>query len=375
MGALGYLSETSSKDIVMDLYAYTTTDADPVKELAYLTRWRNMIGAQEAGWLLFCDWTQGAANAVGNVGYGLGRAKAHGVKRIIYSIPLAFSNLTLAQIAVGDADPYFDSIHAAIAATYPGADVRGGWEEDGEWYPWSATVGKPTDFIAAFTRWAASARRHGLRPWLCPAIGRPFTAGDPGPAIAPDLGPDVYRVEGVSDAGMFVNWWMENTLNAYASRVKAVMEWGSTGDDAAYVAEALAQFQKLGLEKLVVWDSNSSYKGCISDGSQPATAIELWKVFGPGQLPTLLKGASLYRGPLTATVAGCHTVLAQLTEGGVMLLFWGDTTETVNTRIILSSPRSATGIHADGSTKPFGRAAEFPYTYKGGLSVVELSAS
>ncbi len=240
--------------------------------------------------------------------------------------------MTLAQVAAGANDAHYAATFKAIAAAYPGADVRLGWEEDGEWYLWSATIAanKATDSIAAYTRVAALARVAGLRPWLCPSIGRPANAGDPGATVAPDVAFDVYLNSAWTDAsdGQFVAWWMQNTLtNWQPARTKAVMEFGSTNDRAAYMAKSLAQFQGMGLEKLVIWDSDSGYTGLISDGSQPGTAIELWKVFGPAPIKAQLAGASLYTGTAVKAsppVGYTHAVLAQLANGDVEQLAWGD---------------------------------------------------
>lgn len=57
---------------------------------------------------------------------------------VIVSIPMTHTGTTLAAVAAGTFNSYFDTIFAKIAAKYPKAINRIGWEFNGNWYPWSA---------------------------------------------------------------------------------------------------------------------------------------------------------------------------------------------------------------------------------------------
>ena len=322
------------------LYVYTSTSGDFGQEQTNLNRWRNFIGAKEAGWVLFNDYTSTGAAALGNCSYGLGLARGHGVGNVAYSIPLAFqAGPTLDQVAAGANDANYTACFKLIATAFPNAQIRLGWEEDGEWYVWSATTHPAATFVAAWNRIAALARAQGLRVWLNPAIGRPANMGDPGPTAAPDVAYDVYQsknsVGGVTAepamiSDSMIDWWMMNTLTSYyPERTKAVWEFGmgEEGDDPVWMAGALAKLTSIPtMEAIGVWDSSASYPGTLSDGSKPASALELLKVFGPAAIKTQIAGASLYTGTAykASAPAGYHAFLAQLANGHVEQLAWGD---------------------------------------------------
>lgn len=72
-------------------------------------------------------------------------------ENVIVSMPLCMSGSTLAQVAAGNFDSYYDAVYVKIAAIFPAAIIRIGWEQTGDWYPWAARNVEP-DYIAAFRR-------------------------------------------------------------------------------------------------------------------------------------------------------------------------------------------------------------------------------
>jgi hypothetical protein len=68
---------------------------------------------------------------------------------IVVAVPLNMTGSTLAQVAAGNFDSYFTTMFTQIAADFPAAKIRLGWEFNGNYFAWCAT-GVETDFIAAW---------------------------------------------------------------------------------------------------------------------------------------------------------------------------------------------------------------------------------
>jgi len=90
----------------------------------------------------------------GSVGWAVGVwKKANRPDRnMMFSISLATkADPSLAHVAAGQYDDAFTETAQHIAASYPNAVIRIGWEFNGGWYPWAAK-GRQQDYINAFRR-------------------------------------------------------------------------------------------------------------------------------------------------------------------------------------------------------------------------------
>lgn len=68
---------------------------------------------------------------------------------IVISVPLLMSGSTLADVAAGIYDSYFTTAAQTIAADFPSAKVRIGWENCAPWFVWGQS-GTNAEKIAAF---------------------------------------------------------------------------------------------------------------------------------------------------------------------------------------------------------------------------------
>jgi len=70
---------------------------------------------------------------------------------VIISIPMSQTGTSLAEVAEGTYDSYFTTVATKIAALFPRAYIRIGWEFNGNWYAWAARDHEE-DYIACFQR-------------------------------------------------------------------------------------------------------------------------------------------------------------------------------------------------------------------------------
>ena len=342
------------------------------------------MGRKEEGLCVFLDWTAGPSDLAASAEYGLGIAKGCGCLNVTVSVPLGFRGVSLATVLGGSLDADFTAAFKAIHAAYPGALVRLGEEHNLGGYPWTAAGGQDKAFAAAWDYVAALARACGIEPWLCPALGQACNLGEP--STVKQFGYDGYRTPFLSagataEPKMLANeeadYWGFNTLTTWKPKgtLQGMFEVGFNGDDGVFAAGILKLCADAGLQFLGVWDADDDYAGgLISDGSQPAVALELWKALSP--FKSHLVGASIAPedGPFTATLAGegMHSVLATLEDGSLGLVFWGDTLAVQTVAITLSAPKVVTLLHPDGSTKPCGSLSSMRYAYSGGLCFAKL---
>ncbi len=309
---------------------------------------RNMLGREEDGDLVFI--TYGTADqAVASAAYGLGCYKGQ-TPNVMVEVPLAFSAVsaggygltrdayTLPDVAAGKLDALFVAIAKdEVADGFPHAINRLGEEMSGGWYPWAA-ASNPALFQAAYCHVQAvmQAEAPGLTFVWNPAVDT-STEGQK-PSCATAGGPDIY-FSAYSTAGdttkaepgrwnaVLGDWYGASQLaTGYAGMTKYVPEFGAgaLGDDEAGTASALAYFGAQGVAAVGLWDSNASYAGRISDGSKPGEALEVMKEWS--SLAPILAGASLYTGMAYKVSAptGYQAFLAQLANGDVEQLAWGD---------------------------------------------------
>ena len=362
------------------------------------TPFRNMIGRTEDGDLVFIDQTHSPDYAYTNVDWEVGCYKGQ-VANIALGVPLAFpqpaaglysipaGDNTLADTAAGKLDLLYQHMAAVLVADkFPNAYIRLGWEFNGNWEPWSAGPNKAV-FNAAFAHVAAifkSTPGSHFTVILNPSITNDASGEFPSAGVD-NVGWDVYKnqwsINGATAEPAAYNnalngWWgISSMASWYGNLPHAAPEFGvggGFGDDGVFMAQALAYFTKQNAAFIGYWDSSASYDGIISDGSKPAEALEYLKVFGPGGLPGMLAGSSLYKGPFSATItqgAGMHSLLIQLASGKVGMVFWGDSATAQQIVITMSSPVKTSIVPwSTGKASNLGSKSSFPLTYSGTTS-------
>ncbi|MGN6607524.1 MAG: hypothetical protein ACTHMS_11030 [Jatrophihabitans sp.] len=168
--------------------------------------------------------------------------------RISIGIPLTLGSTTLADVANGAADQYFTTYAHNLAALGRGtADLRIGWEFNGDWMPWSAT--DPTAFVAAFRHVARlfktvlpQATIDWNGNWGGSQSGHdPFTELWPGDDVVDVVGLDAYDGGWVParTAAEFATWAAaDHGLDAWLAFAQqhgkklALPEWGDLANEA-----------------------------------------------------------------------------------------------------------------------------------------------
>ena len=325
---------------------------------------RNMLGRTEDLDTLFIDYTQTPEYAYTNVDWSLGCYRSQ-VPNVALAVPLAVTKpaagrygitagaYTLADVDAGKLDAFYAHVaHSAISHGFPHAHMRLGWEMNGGWYLWAAH-GQEMLFNSAFCHvkavmQAAEPTAH-FTYWLNPTVNadasneHPDACMDASTGVAWDQYENYYTTDAKpigapAYADAFARWWGIGSEGSwYGSASHAAPEVGfgwsssptatSSLDDPVYTASVIAYDVSQHVAYFGLWDSNASYAGGrISDGSKPGEALEIIKVWGAAPLPKMLAGASLYTGSdyRAPPPPGYHAVLAQLANGDVEQLAWGD---------------------------------------------------
>ncbi len=310
---------------------------------------RNMLGRIEDGDDVFITFGT-PEQAYVSVDYGLGCYKGQ-VANVALSVPLGFSAgaagqygltkgaSTLADVPAGKLDAVFAHIaQSAVSHGFPAAQMRLGEEMNGGWYPAWAAAGRASAFQAAFCHvkavMQAAAPTAKFTYWVNPSTvadpsGEAPTCAD---GVAWDQYASVYSTAGAKAepqqwANALSGWWGVASMASWGGSMRhAVPEAGvgALGDDPTFMAGLIAYDAAQKAEWFGLWDSNASYAGRISDGSKPGEALEVMKEWS--SLAPILAGASLYTGTAYKVSAptGYHAFLAQLANGDVEQLAWGD---------------------------------------------------
>ncbi len=311
---------------------------------------RNLLGRTEDIDDLYIDFRYTPDVGIGNAAYGLGCYKGQ-VANVAVSVPLAFLQpsvggygltkgaYTLADVAAGKLDPFFVAVAKdEVADGFSHAINRLGIEMSGGWNPWAA-AGREATFVAAFchVRTVMLAVAPGLTFDVNPATDT--SASGEIPTCADEKGTDAYfqqytaagaKAEPAIWNNVLNGWWgLATVYNFHGDLPRAIPEYGigGLGDDAQGEASALDFFIAQGVRWIGFWDSGSAYAGgAFSDGSHPGIALEFLKRFGPAALTPVLADSSVYTGTAykVSAPAGYHALLAQLVNGDVEQLAWGD---------------------------------------------------
>jgi hypothetical protein len=204
---------------------------------------------------------------------------------MLFSIPMDGFKV----IGSGVNDAAFKLAAQAIAAKYPNAIVRIGWEMNGSWYEWSCNfAGAHAMYAAAFRRIALIFRAvsAGFKFCWCPDA----TSTDPnialcypGDDVVDIIGLDVYTdysnfSKGMTPINSFAAikaadcgiTWMENFATLHA-KPTAFPEWGVNADDPYFIEHMAQHFTgTTGFGNYLLasyWDSNSGITSKLSPGT------------------------------------------------------------------------------------------------------------
>ena len=326
---------------------------------------RNMLGRQEDIDDVFVDYSHSPDYAYTNTDYGLSCYQSQ-VANVAVTIPLAYTQpsaggygltagaYTLADVAAGKLDPLFiHQAHSLVSHGFPSAHLRLGHEMNLNVDPWKAQ-GQEATFNAAFCHvkaviQAAEPTAH-FTFWLNPSVDGDASNEHPPCITAADSGTawDQYESwwtqagrtsEPAAWQAFYGGWWgVDSLLGWYGADRHAAPEVGigmvtdsggqTAKDDPYAMAQIIAYDTAHRVEFISLWDAPAftGYPGLLHDGSKPGETLEVLKTWGGGSLPTLLAGSSLYTGTAykVAAPAGYHAFLAQLADGHVEQLAWGD---------------------------------------------------
>jgi hypothetical protein len=216
-------------------------------------------------------------------------------RNMLFSIPLAtFQDPSLGNVATGTYDAEYGQVAQAIAASYPNAIIRIGWEFNGSYFPWAA-AGRAQDYVAAFRRIAhifLAASPSFTIDW-CPGAGSMSMPADeayPGDDVVDVIGLDLYDNwnYGVTDPPQRFGWyqtepygliWQRQFAAAHGKRL-GLAEWGTNHDDAYFVQQIYLWVTQNHFAYASYWNSNADFDGKLSDGQYPQAGAAYIDLFG-----------------------------------------------------------------------------------------------
>ncbi|WP_189045156.1 glycoside hydrolase family 26 protein [Aliidongia dinghuensis] len=244
------------------------------------------------------------SNLVSDAEWSIGcYAKVRSTTSFTFSIPMLTEDgaSTLAKGAAGEYDQYFTQIAKILVAhDLSTSIIRIGWEFNGNWQPWSSHKDN-VHFMSYYRRIVSLMRAvPGARfqfEW-CPNVGTGSLAPDqsyPGDDFVDIVGMDVYDGHySAIDAAADSRWnyfvtrdyglqWQVDFANAHGKRF-SLPEWAccgaSTGDDPYFINQMARWLRNNGYLYADYWDSNTVYRGELSNGQYPMAAAAYLADFG-----------------------------------------------------------------------------------------------
>ncbi len=241
------------------------------------------------------------ADALSHAGWLLGVWRGPGSRperNMLFSVPLATKqDNSLAHVAAGQYDQVYRAIAHDYASAYPNAIIRIGWEFNADWYSWKAKD-RTADYIAAFRHVAAifkSASPQFTIDW-CPVNG--FSANFaaetayPGDDVVDVIGMDLYNDyrwgDHKDDAQERWEWlknfqhglvWQQAFAHDHKKRM-SLPEWGVDRDDPYFIEQMHDWIVHHDYAYVAYWNSNSAFKGTLSNNQYPNAAATYRRLFG-----------------------------------------------------------------------------------------------
>jgi len=262
------------------LGAYTGNDpADVQRFESWLGRQVDFVRAH-TGRASWADWE-------GSIGWVAGQF-AHLGKPLFWNIPLFANQGSLAEAAAGDYDALYAKAARTIVDARPADEiiyVRMGEEFNGEWMPWAAR-GREADFVQAYRHFVDAFRSVSDRfrfEWNV-NTDRDWdpSLAYPGDGYVDVIGMDFYYNTEWHPKDPVAAWdhmlnqryglaWLE-AFAASRGKPTAYSEWGVNSPDAApFIARVSEWFDSHNVLYQSYWNSNSDFRGKLSDGELPGT--------------------------------------------------------------------------------------------------------
>ncbi len=229
--------------------------------------------------------------------------------RLVLGVPILPGTGTLAQGAAGDYNQYFATLATNLVNDgEANAILRLGWEFNGSWFPWyvqtSADAANFVSFWQQIVNTMRSVRGQQFK-FLWNASGSTASsyspaAAYPGNAYVDYVGTDVYDnfwgspfTPAAAWANQLSEQWGLNWLASFASahgKPIAIPEWSveyrpdghGLGDDPSFIDNMRTWFQlhDVAFADMFSFDTSSSYRNDITDGTFPNSLAEFEKDFG-----------------------------------------------------------------------------------------------
>ena len=388
-------------------FVYKGNGGDGVKGLAAYTAGTGLLPGGAVDFLSFDSVKSMRSDAAWSIPAWKGK-----VAQLAESVPLATKDVSLAQAQTGALDEsWTEAARLLVAAGFPDAYVRLGWEFNGGWYPW-AFKGREQTFAAVFRRAALAMRgvpgarfRFVWNPSIYENQQWP-DASWPGDDVVDVVALDVYNQSWAADSHSAPNvaaepamwnhvyndsWGVADAIKFAAKHRKpyAFPEWGTGnrpdghggGDDPYFIRQMAPIIAKA--EFSGVWDYPAGdYNALFSDGSKPEVLAEYRRAFG-GSVKDMPRAAVAVRPSAARPIP---QISARGSGAGLSAQASGGATVTVlpspdgGAILKLHFPASSTMRHytiwlsQTRRIEAWGRLKQLGWDTRGGKAVVRVQA-
>jgi hypothetical protein len=219
-------------------------------------------------------------------------------RRVLWSVPLIPKGASLEEAAKGAYNDHYRKAADHLKTFRPKEEklyLRTGWEFNGDWFPWTAKK-NPQAFVGAFHQFVTtfrSASKRFLFEWNVNIGDTGMNPEDayPGDADVDIIGMDFYwntqwdpkdpvkAWEQARDRRYGLAWHQEFARKRH--KPTAYSEWGIKEDTAEpYLREVKKWFDQHPVVYQTYWNSNSDYRGQLSQGQYPAAGAAYRSLFG-----------------------------------------------------------------------------------------------
>jgi hypothetical protein len=300
VGAAGALLLGTHRADAVEIGLYAGPGCDGLSHLTGYAGWLGVPAHHVTENFDQSSWANLASDAEWSIGC---YAKVRSTVSFTFSIPMlpADGVSTLAKGAAGAYDSYFIAIAKDLVAHDLGTSIiRIGWEFNGNWQPWSSYKDNK-NFVKYYQRLVTLMRSvpgaRFLFEW-CPNVGTGTLAPDqsyPGDEFVDIFGLDIYDGHwSTVDATPQGRWnyfvtepyglqWQVREARYHNKRV-SWPEWGCcgdrAGDDPYFISHAAEWLKTYSYLYADYWDSNTAYRGELTNEQYPEAAKAYITDFG-----------------------------------------------------------------------------------------------
>jgi len=236
----------------------------------------------------------------GSVGWAIGMWGKQD-RRVLWSVGFIPKGASLVEAAKGTYNDHWKKAAEQLASTHPNEPIlyiRTAWEFNGDWFHFNSRK-NPQAFIGAWRQFVSTYRAVSPRfrfDW-CPSGGTGHVEeAYPGDDYVDIIGLDLYdqyrwckikdpaeRWDKVALHGDHTLLWHQAFAKAH-NKPMSYPEWGvggaESGDDPYFVEHMHQWFIDNHVIYASYWDSNSAYKGQLSQGQYPESGAKYKELFG-----------------------------------------------------------------------------------------------